>query len=364
MTLYFKTFLNIILSLILILVVSSCATQKNKSNITTTIVYPSPPDTARIQYLTSISSSLEVTKKQSSFEKSVVGEKAILPIYKPYGQFLRNGKLYVCDVSIGGLEIINLETKEFEYFVPKGQHQLSVPVSCYVDINDQLYIVDVNQQKIAVFDSERNYVTAFGSKENIKPTDIFINGSKIFVADSNNNRINIYNKKTYEFESYFPKVEVGGDGYLYKPTNIFVSKDKVYVSDLGSGSIKIFSLNGNYLKTISKYGKNIGQLVRPKGVSVDDEGNIYIVDASFENVQIFNKDGALLLFFGGHFNKEKQGDMWLPTKVIIDYDNLKYFKKYVNPKFDLKYLILVANQFGPDKINIYGRVEQAKNKQN
>jgi hypothetical protein len=36
---------------------------------------------------------------------------------------------------------------------------------------------------------------------------------------------------------------------------------------------------------------------------------------------------------------------------------MKYFQKYVDPAFELKYLILVTNQFGPDKLNIYGRVD-------
>ncbi|MCF6169313.1 hypothetical protein, partial [Lutibacter sp.] len=101
-------------------------------------------------------------------------------------------------------------------------------------------------------------------------------------------------------------------------------------------------------------------LVRPKGIAVDKEENIYVVDASFENVQIFNKEGKLLLFFGGHYRSK--GDMWLPTKVMIDYDNLKYFEKYVDPKFDLKYLIFVANQYGPDKVSVYGRIT-LKNKE-
>ena len=59
--------------------------------------------------------------------------------------------------------------------------------------------------------------------------------------------------------------------------------------------------------------------------------------------------------FGGPY--KGPGDMWLPAKVIIDYDNTKYFEKYVDKRFKLKYLILVSNNFGTDKINVYGYVE-------
>ncbi len=49
--------------------------------------------------------------------------------------------------------------------------------------------------------------------------------------------------------------------------------------------------------------------------------------------------------------------MWLPAKVIIDYDNLDYFRPLVHESFELKYLIFVTNQYGPDRLNVYGFVE-------
>ena len=356
----FKINTNLLIIFAIFYAFISCSPRISKTIPTEKIIYPAPPDAAKIQYLTSISSSLDVTKKQSVFAKSVLGEAPVLPIYKPYGVFIRNGKLYISDVSLGGgIEIIDFETNEFKYFVPEGQYQLKLPLNSYVDENDQLYIADIALQKIFVFDGAGKYITSFGKKENKKPSDVFVTKNKIFVADSGNNRINVYNKNTYKFEYYFPKSNSGNKDFLYKPANITLSNDKVYVSDMGAGNIKVFTINGEYINSISKYGKNIGELVRPKGIAVDKEENIYVVDASFENIQIFNKKGKLLLFFGGHY--KNHGDMWLPTKVMIDYDNLKYFKKYVDPKFDLEYLIFVANQYGPDKISIYGRIKPTSN---
>ena len=109
------------------------------------------------------------------------------------------------------------------------------------------------------------------------------------------------------------------------------------------------------IRTIGSYGKALGQFVRPKGIAVDYNDLLYVVDAGFENVQIFDNKGNLLMFFGGSY--EKPGDMWLPAKVIIDYKNLHYFEKYVYKGFKLKYLIFVTNQYGPDKINVYGFIE-------
>lgn len=61
------------------------------------------------------------------------------------------------------------------------------------------------------------------------------------------------------------------------------------------------------------------------------------------------------MYFGGSYKGE--GYMYMPAKVAIDYENLDYFRDFVDPAFDLKYLIFVTNQFGPDKITVYGFVE-------
>jgi hypothetical protein len=98
--------------------------------------------------------------------------------------------------------------------------------------------------------------------------------------------------------------------------------------------------------------------MRPKGVAVDNKSNLFVVDAAFENVQIFNKDGRILMFFGGPY--KKRGDMFLPADVTISYTGLDYFSKYVDDSFILKYLIFVTNQYGPDKVSVYGFVEPVK----
>jgi hypothetical protein len=82
------------------------------------------------------------------------------------------------------------------------------------------------------------------------------------------------------------------------------------------------------------------------------------VDAAFENVQIFNKDGNVLMFFGGPYSKP--GDMWLPADVTVSYTGQEFFRKYVDDSFVLRYLLFVTNQYGPDKVSVYGFVEPAK----
>jgi hypothetical protein len=75
------------------------------------------------------------------------------------------------------------------------------------------------------------------------------------------------------------------------------------------------------------------------------------VDAAFDNVQLFTRDGQLLLFFGKAGNKA--GDLYLPAKVVVDYKNIEYFKRYADPAFNVEAIILVTSQFGGRLVNIY-----------
>ena len=116
----------------------------------------------------------------------------------------------------------------------------------------------------------------------------------------------------------------------------------------------MFSTDGELKKIVGSYGKNIGQFSRPKGIANDRDGNLFVVDAAFENVQIFNQELQLLMFFGGH------GQMNLPAGITTDYANLDYFKPYVYEDFELKFLVYVTNQYPPNKIGVYGFVEEKK----
>lgn len=342
------------LSGILLITLAACSGQKNLS-VQNAVLYPPAPDTARIQYLTTISSSDNTTLKRSKFSQFVLGEQESRQIKKPYGVAIRNGKIYVCDTGLGGLEVIDLEKKTFDYFLPEGPGQLKLPLNCFVDENGFLYVTDGEKQKIMVFNSAGGYVSCFGEAENFRPTDVFVHNDQIWVTNVLDNHVYVYKKGGYGLIRKFPDAQKGDPGFLYQPTNLFVTDDLVYVSDMGDFNIKVFDHEGKFIKTIGSHGTQTGQFVRPKGIAVDQDSNIYVVDAGFENTQIFDRDGKLLLYFGGPY--KGPGDLWLPAKVIIDYDNLSFFEKYVDPVYSLKYLVLVTSQFGPDKLNIYGAVE-------
>ncbi len=319
------------------------------------IVFPPPPDTVRIQFLARFSEAADITGRRSGIMAYIFGKQAPKPIIKPYGLAIRHGVVYICDTIVAGLEIIDLKRKTFRYFKPRGLGLLRKPINCYVDGKGYLYVADTGRQQVVIYDDQLQYVGSIGSPAEMKPTDVNVVDNKIWVTDLKSHKVRVYHAFTHELLRSFPEADADTAARLFSPTNLCVTRDKVYVSDLGAFKVKIYTRDGEFLQSIGSYGRGLGQFARPKGIAVDRDGNLYVVDAAFENVQIFDKNGNLLMPFGGPY--EGPGYMWLPAKIVIDYDNLGLFQKFVDKRFRLKYLIFVTNQYGPDKVNVYGFVE-------
>ncbi len=326
------------------------------------VVYPAPPAPARIQFLTRISTSRDIAAAHTSFWARLVGkdEAESESIVKPYGIAIHHGRLYVCDTKLAGLEIIDLPRRTFEYVRPGGEGKLRTPINCFVDPDDgRLYVADPDRGQVVRFDSTGRYLDGFGAGAGVRPTDVFVRDGRVWVSDIGTRTIRAYDKHTLQPVLTFPSRADRAAAALFQPTNLYVTGDRVYVSDMGDFRVKIYSRDGTFIRSLGSQGTSSGQFARPKGVAVARDGTVYVVDAAFENVQVFDSTGRLLLFFGGSYRGP--GDMWLPAKVVVDYDNLRYFEQYVDRRFTLKYLILVSNQYGPDKVSVYGFVEPREN---
>ena len=65
-----------------------------------------------------------------------------------------------------------------------------------------------------------------------------------------------------------------------------------------------------------------------------------------------DEEGRLLMFFGEPGGADNA--LELPADVALDYDHVDAFRAAVDPGFVVEYLVLVSNQYGDRKINVYG----------
>ncbi len=336
-------------------VVAACAPKP--AVVTPLVVFPPPPDTARLQFLTRFGGAQDLGRGRSFLDiVAGPGNEGPAAIQKPYGLAIHRGRVFVCDTRLPGVDVLDLRTRTFTPFQPRGEGWLGTPSGCFVDpLDGRLFVADVQRGQVVVFDSTLTYVAAFGEGPDAKPADVVVDGDRIWVSDIGTASVRAYDRRSYTLRWELPRGEPGTPPYLRQPTHIAVRDGRLYVSDGLLFTVKVFDLEGKLLRSVGALGRGPGQFARLKGIAVDREERLYAVDAAFENVQLFDAEGNLLTYFGGPY--QGPGYLYLPVKVVVDYDNLQYFQQFVDPRFSLKHLVLVSNQFGPDKVTVYGFVE-------
>ena len=70
------------------------------------------------------------------------------------------------------------------------------------------------------------------------------------------------------------------------------------------------------LGQIGQRGLYVGNLVRPKGVTTDSDGNVYIVESYYDHLLIYNQGGEFLLPIGG--TGTDIGSFYLPAGIWSD----------------------------------------------
>jgi len=336
----------------LFLVLAGCAT-KPPAKVTYTF-FPPAPDEPRVQFLTSFSSDVDLGRT-ASFVDFVTGRPSgPSPLVKPYGLAMRQGKLYVCDTMTASIEVFDLAKKTARYFRPKAEGRLQVPINIHFDKDGTIYVTDTGRNQVLIFDKDEKYVSAMGVKDEMKPADIAITADRLYIADLKDHCVKVYGKADHKLLFSIPRDPKAAEGKLFSPTNLALDNEgRLLVTDTGAFAVQVYDLEGNYIRRIGQQGVAPGLFARPKGLATDREGRIYVVDASTQVVQLFDKEGRLLMYFGQP-GSSTQGELYLPAGIDVDYDNLDVFKMFVAPGKQLEYVILVASQFGYNKVSAYG----------
>lgn len=317
------------------------------------VYYPPLPETPRIQHLTTLASETDLATEDDGFARFILGEdKKETRLVQPYGTAMDRGRLYVADTGAGAVAVFDLAKRKLEYMTGSGSSRLKRPINIRIDKDGKRYVTDTGRDQVMVFDRDDRFVAAFGESGQFRPVDIAIVGQRLYVVDILHHGVQVLDKTSGKLLFHFGKAG-SGEGELFHPTNIALTPEgDLLVVDTSNFRVQRFSAEGKYLRGYGEVGTTPGTFARPKGIAIDPAGRMYISDAAFENVQMFNRDGRLLMDFGQP-GDGKEG-LNLPTGVTIDRDNVEWFRRYAGKGFDIEYLIFVASQFGPNKIDVFG----------
>lgn len=325
-------FCLMLLSLILSLM-ASCAQPSVKQ---VELLWPSPPEEARIKWVGWIREEADI-KGLKGTEKllNILGGVTGVLFSKPYGVCAAGGRVYVADSSAERVAVFDFKEKLILYIGETGQGVLKQPVGVVADKDGKIYVTDTILHRVVVYDNNGKYLHTIGRKDQFgQPAGIAVNDNlgRVYIVDVIKNVVQVFTKDDMFL------FEFGGkgshDGQFFYPSNIFIDREgKVYVTDGMNFRIQIFDADGKFLFKFGQNGDAPGTFARPKGVAVDSEGHIYVVDAAFNNIQIFDQQGTILLFFSQI--GMAPGKLWLPAGIWINEDDTIYIADQYNNRIDI-----------------------------
>jgi len=128
----------------------------------------------------------------------------------------------------------------------------------------------------------------------------------IFVADSNNNRIQQFSKTGDLLNSRGTHASIlegeAPGGTMNQPWGVVTGKDgSIYIADTFNHRIQKFSSNGIFIKSLGIFaqGTSPDTIWGPRGITIDQKGNVIIADTGNKRVVIYDKDLNYLTQFGG-----------------------------------------------------------------
>jgi hypothetical protein len=77
-------------------------------------------------------------------------------------------------------------------------------------------------------------------------------------------------------------------GELHEPNDVRFHKNRIYICDSGNGRVQIFDPDLNYVHSFGTKGRETGQLHWPEDIDFDTDGNAYIVDSKRKCILLFS----------------------------------------------------------------------------
>ncbi len=184
-----------------------------------------------------------------------------------------------------------------DQFAIGGQAQLNQPTDLSVDQAGNVYVADSKNNRIQVFDKTGKSIRIFqpsGDAALNEPWGIAVapDGS-IYVSDTWNKNVGGGIGQIIKYDSNFNVIWKSDPSInLYGPRDLVVLPDgNVLVGDTGNKRIvKLNAADGTMLGSYGQSGSDQGQFDEPVGVAVGPTGNIYVADTWNGRVQVFDSN--------------------------------------------------------------------------
>jgi DNA-binding beta-propeller fold protein YncE len=234
------------------------------------------------------------------------------------------GNIYVADSGNGKLAIFTRNGKLVQHLNPVPEVKSVYPMGITVDKFGQVYLSAIigTVNKILVFDSRGRFQFIFPDELTPKtgqpsplnrPVGVYYANNKLYITDVGDQDIKVFDLKGRLL------LRVGkagqGKGELLYPNGVAADKQgNIYVADSNNGRVQVFDSKGRFRYFFKTRPDDPFSL--PRGIAIDRLNRVHVVDTFKHKVYVFEKSGQLLFTYGTAGNKEQ--NLSYPNGIAID----------------------------------------------
>lgn len=227
------------------------------------------------------------------------------------------GRIFVTDVSRAAVLVFDEpagELKVWEY--AQGLRRFVAPIGIAVASDGGVWVADAELGVIARLDRDGAPLAPIGYGMLQRPTGLARDPEtgELYVSDTYAHDIKVLSEDGRLLRTIGERGEAPGEFNF--PTHLAIAGGKLYVTDTMNSRVQVFPLPEGEPQVVGQRGLYYGNLVRPKGVGVDSDRNVYIVESYYDNLLIFNEAGEFLMPIGGV--GQTTGKFYLPSGVWVD----------------------------------------------
>ena len=239
------------------------------------------------------------------------------------------GRIYVTDVSNHAVFVFDqLAGKLRVWKQAQANKNFVTPIGIAIGAGGQILVADAELGQVFRLDQDGKPLGSFGLGTLNRPTGLARDAQRgrIYVSDTHAHDVKVFDDEGRLLEVIGRRGE--GDDELNFPTHLSFAGDKLYVADSMNARVQIFDAQGKAAGTLGQRGIYVGNLTRPKGVTVDGSGNIYVVESFYDHLLVFNNKGDFLMPIGG--TGKDVGQFYLPAGVWNDQHGRVYVADMFN----------------------------------
>ena len=165
--------------------------------------------------------------------------------------------------------------------------EFNFPRNLTVSTNGDVYVADSNNNRVQILNSSLQHLRSLTEQRIQHPRDIKLTADEVYVLCIDNPCLHVFSHAGERLRSLIS----GGDQMQVTDPRYFclVAAENIIISDQSANRIKIFSKEGNLINTLGEEGHQPGMLYHPRGLAITKELSLVVVSSNQNfTLQIFS----------------------------------------------------------------------------